>query len=221
MTAVEIGGELVVLDVGADIERVKGEGKSLGDMKRGEAVEKKIVPDDSEIREREEDVVAIIVGHGHLDHCLGIPKLAGAYGCPIIATPFTISVIQRLVGDDREDIPNDLISLEPGESTNISDDIELEFIPVAHSVPQTVLPVLRTSEGTVVYSLDFKFGGNPPPGESLGEGELRELGGEGVEALIPDCTRADEPGNAGSEVSVKEKLKEILDRSYEDDEGVG
>ncbi|KXA96231.1 hypothetical protein AKJ37_05765 [candidate division MSBL1 archaeon SCGC-AAA259I09] len=105
MTAVEIGGELVVLDVGADIERVKGEGKSLGDMKRGEAVEKKIVPDDSEIREREEDVVAIIVGHGHLDHCLGIPKLAGAYGCPIIATPFTISVIQRLVGGDREDNP--------------------------------------------------------------------------------------------------------------------
>ncbi|KXA95013.1 hypothetical protein AKJ36_01730 [candidate division MSBL1 archaeon SCGC-AAA259I07] len=220
MSVVEISGELVILDLGADIERTKDEVKRFGDMKSGEVVKKKIVPDDSKVKSRREDVVAIIIGHGHLDHCLGIPKLADAYNCPIIATPFTISVIQRLVDDDREDISNELISLEPGESMNISDDIELEFIPVAHSIPQTVLSVLRTCEGTIVYSLDFKFGENPALEAPVGEDELRELGGEGVKALISDCTRTDEPGNAGSEVSVKKKLKKILDRSYEDDEGV-
>ncbi|KXB05152.1 hypothetical protein AKJ49_01400 [candidate division MSBL1 archaeon SCGC-AAA382A03] len=220
MTAVEVCDELVILDIGADIERAKKKNKNFGDIDSDKAVEENIVPDDSNLRSRKENVVAIIIGHGHQDHCLGVPKLADDYNCPIIATPYTVSVIQRLLDNDKEDITNDLISLESGESMEISNNIDLEFAPAAHSIPQTVLPILRTCEGTIVYSLDFKFDENPTLEESLNEDKLKNLSREGVKALIVDCTRADEPGKADSESSVKNELENILDKTYEKDKGV-
>ncbi|KXB08411.1 hypothetical protein AKJ56_01385 [candidate division MSBL1 archaeon SCGC-AAA382N08] len=220
MTAVEIDGELVILDIGADIEKAKLEKKRFANLDPKEAVKKRIIPDDSVIKSRKEDVVAIIIGHGHQDHCLGIPKLAKAYECPIIATPYTISVIQRIVENDENKIENELISLKPGEDLKISDNIDLEFVPVTHSIPQTVLPLLKTCEGTVMYSLDFKFDDEPVLETEVDDRKLRDLGEEDIHALIVDCTRADEPGKANSEVHVKKQLKEIMEEANEEDKGI-
>lgn len=219
MTAVEVNDQIVIFDIGADIEKAKKIDKNWGAVSRKEAITKKAVPDDSKIREKSHEVVAIVVGHGHQDHCLGIPKLADAYGCPIIATPYTISVIQRIIDNDVEDVDNEMIELEPGDGYHISKNLELEFVPITHSIPQTVLPVLKTEEGTVVYSLDFKIDEEPTLGEPFDGKRLRKLREEGVRALIMDCTRADEPGKADSESSVRNELKGLLDSAYDNDRG--
>lgn len=220
MTAVEVNGKLTIFDMGADIERIVEQGENIEDMKTVEAIESKVVPEDSKIKDRKEDVVGIVIGHGHQDHCRGVPKLAGVYDCPIIATPYTASIIERFLEEDREHVNNRIIRMEPGETFEISKDFELEFFPITHSIPQAALSVLRTSEGTVVYSLDFKLDENPTLGPSVNYEMLRDLGREGVKTYIVDSTRVDEPGKAKTERETKIELKKILNAAYENKRGV-
>lgn len=220
MTAVEVDGEIVIFDMGADIERVVDQGARLEDMKTVEAIESKVVPDDREIKDRRDDVKAIVIGHGHQDHCRGVPKLAGAYDCPIVSTPYTGDLIERFIEDDREYVKNKLIRMETGEKLQISDNFELELVDMTHSIPQTALSVLRTNEGTVVYSLDFKLDETPTLGSPVNFEKLKELGREGVKAYIVDCTRANEPGKTKSELETKKELERIIAEEDKKREGI-
>lgn len=220
MTAVETNGKIIVFDMGADIERVVSQDVRLEEMKTVEAITSKIVPNDSKLKRRRKDVVAIVVGHGHQDHSRGIPKLAGAYDCPIIAAPYTADIIERFIENDREQVKNRIVKMEAGETFQISNDCELEFIDMTHSIPHAVLSVLRTNEGTVIYSLDFKLDENPTLGEPVDYDKIKTLGEEGVKAYIADCTRTDESGKTKPEIDTKIKLKNILAGSSEDREGI-
>lgn len=195
MTAVEVNGQVVIFDIGADIERVIKQDVNIEDLKTIEAIEAKIVPNDSKIKnEFRDNVEAIVVGHGHQDHTRGLPKLAGAYDCPIIATPYTSSIIRRFMENDREKVSNKIIEINPGESIQISSDLELEFVDITHSIPQAAISVLKTPEGQLVYSLDFKLDKNPTLENPVNYDKLREIGDRGVKAYIVDCTRIDDPG---------------------------
>lgn len=220
MTAVETNGKIVIFDMGADIERVVSQGVRLERMKTIEAIESGIVPNDSKIKRRRKDVVAIVVGHGHQDHCRGIPKLAGAYDCPIITAPYTADIIKRFTENDREHVKNRIIKMKPGETFQISNDCELEFVDVTHSIPHGVFSVLRTEEGLIVYSLDFKLDENPTLGEPIDYDKIKTLGEEGIKAYIADCTRTDESGKTKSEFETKIKLKDILSRANYNQEGI-
>ncbi len=220
MTAVEVDGEMVLLDMGADIERLVEQGENIEELKTVEAIEAGIVPDDAEIKEKRERVKAVIVGHGHQDHCRGLPKLAGAYDCPIITTPYTADIVERFIEDDRENVNNEIVRMNPGDKYQISGNFELEFVNITHSIPHSVFSVLRTPEGTVLYSLDFKLDENPTLGEPVDYDRLRELGREGIRVYIVDCTRADQPGHSKSESETKEELNNLLDKAYRQNRGV-
>lgn len=220
MTAIEVDEKIVIFDMGADIERVVEQGVKLEEMKTVEAIESKVVPNDQEIKKRRNDVEAIVIGHGHQDHCRGVPKLAGAYDCPIIATPYTGDLIERFIEDDREYVNNNIVRMDTNEKFQISDDFELELVDMTHSIPQTALSVLRTNEGTVVYSLDFKLDDNPTLGSPVNYEKLEELGREDVKVYIVDCTRADEPGKTKSELETKKDLKRIISEENEKREGI-
>jgi len=220
MTAVEVDGEIVLLDMGADIEQIVSIGENIEEMKTVEAIESNVVPDDFRIKERREDVVAIIVGHGHQDHCRGIPKLAGAYNCPIIASPLTADILERFIENDRENVSNEIIRMEPGNVFQVSNDIELELVPITHSIPHSALTLLRTSEGNLVYSLDFKLDEEPTLGDPVNYEKLRRVGEEGVKVYIVDCTRADEPGKTRSEIETKRELKRIISDANRNREGL-
>ncbi|MFP4005224.1 MAG: MBL fold metallo-hydrolase [Candidatus Hadarchaeia archaeon] len=219
MTAVDVDDRIVIFDMGADIEKTKQSGKNWGTITRKEAIKMEAIPDDSELKQKKNEVVAIVVGHGHQDHCLGIPKLADDYDCPIIATPYTISTIRRIVENDVEKVNNELVALNPGETYEIASDLELEFVPITHSIPQTVIPVLKTGEGLLVYSLDFKIDDEPTLGDPFDEIKFNELRREGIRALIVDCTRVDEPGVTSSESQVRDDLERVLDKTYNEETG--
>lgn len=220
MTAVEVDGKIVILDMGADIERIVEHEQNIEEMKTVEAIEAKVVPNDSKIKERREDVEAIVIGHGHQDHCRGIPKLAGAYDCPIIATPYTSNIVERFIENDREHVKNEIIRLKPGGTFQISEEFELEFVPITHSIPQAVLSVLRTNDGTLVYSLDFKLDEQPTLGPPVNYQKLEELGEEGVKIYIVDCTRADNPGEAKPEIDTLRELEKVLSEAFNENRGV-
>ncbi|KXA91236.1 hypothetical protein AKJ63_01740 [candidate division MSBL1 archaeon SCGC-AAA259D18] len=220
MTAVETNGKIVIFDMGADIERVVTQDARLEEMKTVEAIESRVVPNDSKIKRRRKDVVAIVVGHGHQDHCRAIPKLAGAYDCPIIATPYTADIIERFIENDREYVKNRVIRMEAGDTFQISNDFELEFVDMTHSIPHAVLSVLRTEEGTIVYSLDFKLDENPTLGKPVDYDGIKTLGEEGVKAYIADCTRSDESGKTKPEIDTKIKLRKILSESNDARNGI-
>lgn len=220
MTAIEVDGKIVILDMGADIERVVDHGQNIEEMKTIETIETGMVPDDSKIKDRREDVEAIIVGHGHQDHCRGIPKLANAYDCPIITAPYTADIIERFIENDRENVRNEIKRLDPGSEFEISNTFELELVPITHSIPHAGMIFLRTKDGNVAYSLDFKLDENPTLGPAIDYEKLRQLGKEGVDAYIADCTRADQSGKTDSELDAKKELNNIITSAKQDYEGL-
>ena len=117
-------------------------------------------------------------------------KLAHRYEAPLIGTPYTLALVENSIKQERKfEVTNPLQVLNAGEKMQISPDITLEFVHTTHSIPQTVHAVLHTSEGIIVYALDFKFDNHmmlsPPPDYQ----RLRELGNQGVLALIVETTR--------------------------------
>lgn len=214
MTAVETQGNTVLLDMGYDMETVVESEKEIEELTTTATIEAGAIPDDSSIHDKREDVEAIIIGHGHLDHVGAVPKLAGSYDCPIIATPFTMRIIERNIEQDRKTVDNDLIELKPGETYQINDDITLEFVDITHSIPQTVMTVLHTPEGPVVYNLDFRLDREPVLGDPPDFDRINELGEDGVKAFIGDSTRVDEPDHGRSETTVKTELNHVIDEAY-------
>ena len=213
MTAVEVDGEVVVFDMGYDMENVVGSDEQIDELTTNQTLETGAIPKDEQIYEK--NVVAIVIGHGHLDHVGAIPKLAGAYDAPIICTPFTETIIENGLESDRKNINNQIISMEPGENFEISGNMEIEFMHVNHSIPDATLSLLKTPEGNVVYGNDMKFDRRPVIGENTDIDRLKEAGENGVELMIPGTTSVDEPGRVPPEASVKVELENVLNASYQ------
>jgi len=216
MTAIEVNDQLVIMDMGYDMETVVEHDEEVEEMTTTATIEAGATPDDSQIHDRKDDVKAIVVGHGHLDHVGAVPKLASSYDCPIIATPYTMSILRRMIDEDRKTVNNELIEMKAGNTYQISEDITLEFVHITHSIPQTVLTVLHTPEGTVVYSLDFRLDDEPLLGDPPDYDRIEELGEEGVEVFIGDSTRVDDGNRGRSERTVRTELDHTLDMAYEE-----
>lgn len=215
MTAVEVDGEVVIFDMGFDMENVIDSEEPVDEMTTTQTLTTGAIPKDEKLYEKNVDVKAIVIGHGHLDHVGAIPKLAGAYDAPIISTPFTKEIIDQAIHEDRKNIDNQLISLETGETHVISDEFSLEFMSINHSIPGSTLSLLNTSEGYVVYGNDMKIDRSPVLGETADTEKMKEIGGEGVKVLIPGTTTVDEEGRCKPEKAVKIELQDVIDSCYE------
>lgn len=213
MTAVEVHGQTVIFDMGFEMEEVIGADGEVDQMTTNETLETGAIPIDEQIMDN--NVKAIVIGHGHLDHVGAIPKLAGAYDCPIVCTPYTKKIVERALENDRKNIDNPVIGVEKGEDYEISDKLDLEFMHVNHSIPQATLSLLKTPEGNVVYGNDMKIDHSPVIEETTDVERLRQAGEEGVKLMIPGTTRVDAPGRCRSERSVEVELKDVLQSCYD------
>lgn len=214
MTAVEVNDEIVIFDMGVDMEEVVEHEGEMEDLTTAESLEEGIVPEDKQIMQQKDKVKAIVLSHGHLDHTAAVPKLAGTYDAPIVATPYTLKIVKRLIREDKKNINNELISMDAGNTLSLSPNLELEFVNMTHSIPGTVTPVLNTTEGKIVYALDFKLDDEPTFGQKPDYERLVELSEESVKALITDSTRVSETGTTSSEKEAQVKLKHTLNRAY-------
>ena len=212
MTAIKIGEEVVILDMGIHIPALvslEGEDRSKK-LTNAELFNAGAIPDEEPIADWKKDVKAIILGHCHLYHIGAIPYLASKYKCPIIGTPYTLQVLRAILEDEKRTITNTLRPISPNSKIKISENLSLELIQITHSTPQSSFITLYTPEGIIVYTLDYKFDNHPEIGQKPNYQQLRDLGKKGVKLLINESLYADREMKTPSEKVAKEMLKDVL-----------
>lgn len=212
MTAVVIGEDIIILDMGIRLDRVQiHEDAEIDRMHSLELIDMGAIPDDTIMRDVNGTVRAIVCTHGHLDHIGAIPKLAHRYNAPIISTPYTTALIRQQIEEEKKfKVNNPLIALKAGGTYDITDDISVEFISIPHSIIDSVIAVLHTPYGSVMYACDFKLDRAPTIGVSPDFDALRKLGRNGVLAMITETTNSARSGKTPSETIAKEMLRDVL-----------
>jgi len=224
MTAVRAGDDVVIFDMGLNLSQVLiHDDVRTEQMHSLDLIDMGAIPDDRVMSELEGDVKAIVPTHGHLDHIGAISKLAHRYNAPIVATPFTLALVEQgIESESKFSVDNDLIEMEAGETMSIgtSGEVELEFVNVTHSIIDAINPVLHTPEGAIVYGLDKRMDHTPVIGDPIDMERFREIGrqGDGVLCYIEDCTNAGRKGRTPSESVAREHLRDVM-HSVEDYDG--
>ncbi|WP_458206332.1 RNase J family beta-CASP ribonuclease [Haladaptatus sp. NG-SE-30] len=224
MTAVRAGDDVVIFDMGLNLSKVllhdNVETEKLHSL---DLIDMGAIPDDRVMSDLEGDVKAIVPTHGHLDHIGAISKLAHRYNAPIVASPFTIELVkQQIQGEEKFGVENDLMKMEAGETMQLGDEVELEFVNVTHSIIDAINPVVHTPEGAIVYGLDKRMDHSPVLGDPIDMKRFREIGreGNGVLAYIEDCTNAGRKGRTPSESVARRHLKDVLYSVQDYDGGI-
>jgi len=161
------------------------------------------IPDDSQLKGK--NVVGIVLNHGHLDHIGAAPYLAKKYNCPIYATRYTAEIMKSLCEDKNVKLKINILH----NNSNVKlDEFKLEFIHITHSIPETCLAVLHTSEGRIVYCNDYKFDNHPTIGKKPNYDRLKEI--SKIKLLIMDSLNSKVDGKTPSESVARELLKDVM-----------
>lgn len=168
-----------------------------------------IMPEISFIQDRRDDLVGIVITHGHEDHIGAIPYLWSQLQCPIYATKFTAELIRNKLAQADLKGAVRLIELPSGGGFEIGP-FRCDFIPVTHSIPESQMLTVKTKHGTVLHTGDWKFDPEPIVGVVTDDAKLKALGSEGVMALVGDSTNAMVPGHSGSEREVQDGLQTLF-----------
>jgi ribonuclease J len=164
------------------------------------------------IEDEMKNLKAICISHAHLDHVGAVPFFTNKIKVPIHGTRFTIEVLKALLLEKQTESQKkqeiELIAHEQNERFRVSKNLEIEFIHVTHSTPHTVLVVVHTPEGSVVYANDFKLDNTPVLGEKPNYEAMKKL--TNVKALIMDSLYALNPQKTPSEKIAKEMLEEVM-----------
>ncbi len=160
--------------------------------------------------EREQgNLVGLVLTHGHEDHVGALVDLWPRLGCTVYTTPFThgLAEARRLGEPGAPKIPFHIVP--SGGRVQIGP-FEVEFVPVAHSIPDSHSLAIRTSLGLVVHTGDWKIDPTPVVGNVTDPARFTALGDEGVRAIICDSTNAIREGISPSETDVQHVLAELI-----------
>ncbi|MBI4151294.1 RNase J family beta-CASP ribonuclease [Candidatus Woesearchaeota archaeon] len=214
MTAVRVDDEVFIFDIGLHMPNyIKFTEDDSGDLSKlnVEALRKAgAIPDDNSIKPWRKNVKGIFVGHAHLDHIGAVPFLANNYDCPIIASPYSISLLKIVLRDEKIQLRNKLNPLNPNGIMKLTPNVTVEFVHVTHSIPQSVMIALHTKYGVILYATDFKFDNNPILGKPPQYDSLKRLGDKGVLLVICDTLYVNRPGKMPSEVIAREMLRDAM-----------
>ena len=197
MTLYEFDGQRILIDAGLAFPRDEHLGVDL------------VLPDFSYLEER--PVLAVVLTHGHEDHVGALPYVLREIDVgEVIATKLTLAMVKSKLDEHglaakttlREAIPeSDGIQLGP---------FKLEFVRMAHSIPDCVAIVIETPAGRVLHTGDWKLDHTPVDGLKTDVGKLASIGNRGVDLMLGDSTNAERPGMTGSERLVGEAFRQIF-----------
>jgi ribonuclease J len=208
MTLVRDGDDSIILDMGIRLDRVLiHEDTDISKLSQDELVRRGIIPDDTVIKEK---IKAIILSHGHLDHLGAVTLLASKYNAPIVGTPYTLELVKRELRHVKPKKRLNLQVLNQGESLYVSENMEVEFIRVTHSIPQSSLVAVHGRNGTLLYANDFKLDDHPVIGSKPDYRRLKKLGRSGIKGLIVETTRINNEGRTPSESIAKRLIEDSL-----------
>jgi len=215
MTAIDLGDDVIIFDCGLflpPIVELEEADKAYNEKKLRQigAVPSDEILDTFGLRGK---VRAILPSHAHLDHIGALPFLSYRYNADIIGTPFTIEVLKTLLRDEDIYLKNKLRTVQPNSFCFVqgkNKKYKVEFINITHSTIQTSMIALHTDEGIVLYANDFKFDNNPILGKAPNYERLKEIGKEGIKALIVDSLYSGDERKTASEKVARTMLEDVL-----------
>jgi ribonuclease J len=168
-----------------------------------------ILPDLQFIEERRNDLVGIVLTHGHEDHIGAIPYLASDLKVPLYATPFTAGLIASKL--EEEGLTGQVrLNIVERDSTIELDPFRVTFVALAHSIPEGNGVLIETEHGNIFHTGDWKIDETPVLGEPASHDALAAVGERGIRALVCDSTNVFEEEPSGSEHSVHAGLLEAV-----------
>ena len=207
----EIGMNLYLYGIGKGPQRswlAVDLGVSFGDEEHLPGIDL-IMADIAFLEKERKNLVGLVLTHAHEDHFGAILDLWPRLQCPIYATPFSAALFQAKCEAEREP-PKIPVTVVPSGGRVDVGPFNVEFVPVAHSIPESHALAIRTTAGLVVHTGDWKIDRTPIIGAPTDEKRLRELGDEGVLALIGDSTNAVRDGCSPSESEVARTIAELV-----------
>jgi ribonuclease J len=168
-----------------------------------------IMPDPTFIADRKDDLIAIVLTHGHEDHLGAIEYLWPQLQCPVYATPFTAGLLRAKLAERDLQYKVRIIEVPLSGKVKLGP-FELQWISITHSIPESNCIAIKTRHGTVLHTGDWKIDPTPMLGEVTNDNALKELGKQGVLAAVMDSTNALVPGHSGSEKDVRNELKRVF-----------
>ena len=197
MMAVRVGGTSLLVDAGVMFPGPEHFGVDL------------IIPDVRSVAEDVGRLSALVLTHGHEDHIGAVPYIWDLIDGPVYGTRLTLALLERRLAEHGCDTAGRFVEVSPSETVTVAG-LEVEFVQVAHSIPDSVAVAIHTPAGTLLHSGDFKFDQTPLDGCLTDAHRLADLGRRGVLALFADSTNASRPGHSGSERHVAPALEEIF-----------
>ena len=170
-----------------------------------------IYPDPGFIQERKDNLLGIVLTHAHEDHIGAVAHLWPKFKCKLYATPFTAVLIREKFREKNIDITNDLQIVELNGKVNLNP-FEIEYITLTHSILEPNGLRIQTPAGIVLHTGDWKVDPNPLIGAEINSKRLKEIGDEGVLAMICDSTNVFSAGRSGSELDVRKSMLNIMSR---------
>jgi ribonuclease J len=199
MTVFEYEGKLLIVDCGVLFPEEHQPGVDL------------ILPDFEPIKSRLDDVVGLVLTHGHEDHIGAVPYLLKLKSdIPIIGSGLTLALIEAKLKEHR--IRPYSLTVREGQHEKVGP-FDLEFIAVNHSIPDALAVAIRTPAGLVLATGDFKMDQLPLDGRLTDLRAFARLGEEGVDLFLVDSTNADVPGFTPLESSIGPVLDQVIGKA--------
>ncbi|KGJ76474.1 ribonuclease [Cryobacterium roopkundense] len=199
MTCFEFEGKILIVDCGVLFPEERQPGVDL------------ILPDFSPIVNRLDDVVGVMLTHGHEDHIGAVPYLLRLRAdIPVIGSRLTLALTQAKL-QEHGIVPVTILVAE-GDHEQVGP-FALEFISVNHSIPDSLAVAITTPGGTVLHTGDFKLDQLPLDGRLTDLAEFGRLGREGIDLLLVDSTNADVPGFTPHERAIRPVLDHVIRRA--------
>ena len=199
MTVLEHAGALLLVDCGVLFPEDHQPGVDL------------VLPDFSPIRDRLDDVVALVLTHGHEDHIGAVPFLLRERpDIPLVGSRLTLALVEAKLAEHRLD-PHSIV-VRDGERRRFGP-FECEFLAVNHSIPDAFAVAVRTRAGLLLHTGDFKMDQMPLDGRLTDLPGFARLGDEGVDLFLVDSTNAEVPGFTPPEREITAVLDGVFRRA--------
>lgn len=202
MMVVEYRGDMVMIDAGAKFPEEEQRGIDL------------IIPDITYVTDNLNRFRAILLTHGHEDHIGSLPyilpQMERIAPVPLYGSPLALAFARSKLAEANAESLVDFMPIEAGTVYRIGTHLDVEFVPVTHSIPGSMAISINTPVGRMLHTGDFKFDPDPPLGPRTDEKRLREMGEEGTLILFSDTVRVEREGRTPSESTVSATLDRII-----------